>query len=250
MRKRSATENPDAREEKRRKDENIFLTSDFPSGVEASLLVLKNRFYDSKMKETSLPPVFFVHQIYAVVKNKTKVDREVAVLQSKSKIILFKLRGDEDDVAVTLAFTDDITDHISKHSSLRTVKHFTDNILPLIKDVSIDKQTLKNKFSLSENNINELIQNNLLVIQDIGSFWLSFPRAGEFTATYNLGRKCFLRMIAKSKYSEILESELLKRKLPKKAVLSTEYHILDLIGSEAVKCIPTTSGTLLRLVQR
>lgn len=75
------------------------------------------------------------------------------MLQSKCKIILFKLRGDEDDVAVTASLAEDITSHILKYSSSRTVKNFVDNVLPLIKDVSISKQTLKYKFSLSENNI-------------------------------------------------------------------------------------------------
>lgn len=77
MGKRSAPENSEEPKEKRPKEEDNFLTSDFPSDTEAALSFLKKKL--DKTRGT-LPPVYFVHQIYAIVKNKTKVDREVVRL--------------------------------------------------------------------------------------------------------------------------------------------------------------------------
>lgn len=150
-----------------------YLKSTFLNDTEAALSSLKAQC--SLNLKDRFPPIYFVHQIYAIVKNKTKVDREVVRnrtdeqeknicylliickinlldlqfqgnLQSEGKIILFKLRVDGDDVALAVAFTSDITEHILRHSESRIVKNFVENVLPYIKDVSIDKQSLKKKF--------------------------------------------------------------------------------------------------------
>ena len=54
-----------------------------------------------------------------------------------------------------------------------------------------------------------------------------------------------MQSIGRSKFKELPESVLVTRKL-KKTPLGAEYIVRDLIGSERVECIMTTSGRVLR----
>jgi len=96
----------------------------------------------------------------------------------------------------------------------------------------------------------DLVSAGLLTLRSAASFWLSFPNAGEFMKTYLKGRKSVLRTIRKCKFSETLQFELEQRKVEKSAKLGMLYHIHDIIGAELVKCVETTSGTLLRLTKK
>ncbi|KAL0270942.1 UNVERIFIED_CONTAM: hypothetical protein PYX00_008208 [Menopon gallinae] len=139
-----------------------------------------------------------------------------------------------------------IRPHIVQQTRSRIVKKYVEEVLPSIKNSSVDSAYLMNKFSLSRSDISELVREDLLVMRDVGSYWLSFPRCGQFVKAYNCGRKEILKIIKKSKFSEVLQMELEKKKLSKKASLGMSLHILDVIGSEAVQCKPTVSGMMLR----
>ncbi|GBM65593.1 hypothetical protein AVEN_215900-1 [Araneus ventricosus] len=65
--------------------------------------------------------------------------------------------------------------------------------------------------------------------------------------TFLYGRRAILQHVRRTKYKEILQNELEQRKLPKKALLGVLYHIYDIIGSDAVAPVETSSGIVLRL---
>ena len=52
-----------------------------------------------------LPKQVFVHQIYSLIQNKTKVDREIESLRKENKIVMFKCDSksfDDNDIVVCL----------------------------------------------------------------------------------------------------------------------------------------------------
>lgn len=226
-------------------DDSSF--SNTPSDTEAALLYLKSKFPIEKFKGR-LPPVLLVHQIYSIIKCKTLVDRDVNCLQAKGAVRLFKLGGEE--TALVVVYSDELINHITQHCPTKPViNRFLKDLIPKVQDVSIDK-TLLQELGFTQQEMSDLVRAGLLTLRSTASFWFSFPNAGEFMRTYLKGRKSVLRTIRKCKFSEILQFELEQRKLEKSAKLGMFYHIHDIIGAELVKCIETTSGTLLRLIKK
>ncbi|XP_069701542.1 inactive serine/threonine-protein kinase 19-like isoform X2 [Periplaneta americana] len=170
-------------------------------------------------------------------------------LQAKGVVRLFKLGGEE--AALVVIYFDDLVNHINQHCSKKhVISRFLKEVLPKVQDVSIDKALLRGELGFSQQEISDLVSSGLLALRSTASFWFSFPNAGEFMRAYLKGRKSVLRTIRKCKFSEILQFELEQRNLEKSAKLGMLYHIHDIIGAELVKCIETTSGSLLRLVKK
>ncbi|XP_049778456.1 serine/threonine-protein kinase 19-like isoform X1 [Schistocerca cancellata] len=218
---------------------------DAPSDTECALVYLRSKFPNEAF-EGHLPPVIVIHQVYAIVKCKTTVDKDVSVLQSKGKIRIFKLGGEES--ALVAIFTEDLKKHVLKWCAEKPIiTRFLNDVLPEMDDVSIDKSVLQKKFTLSEHDIRFLFGCGLLTLRSASSFWFSFPNAGDFMKTYLKGRKAVLATIKRSKFSEILQPELEQRKLKKSEKFGMVFYIYDIIGADLVECIETTSGNLLRL---
>lgn len=58
-----------------------------------------------------------------------------------------------------------------------------------------------------------------------------------------------MRIVRNAKFREVLERDMLKRKLLKGLKLGARYLIADAVGSEALKVALTTSGPLIGLGQ-
>lgn len=89
----------------------------------------------------------------------------------------------------------------------------------------------------------------IAVVGFTGMFYLTIPNASLFIRTLNGGQKYLKSVIRKSKFKETLLTELLTRTNKKTSKLGVTYYILDLIGSESVKLVSTTSGPLLRYIE-
>lgn len=222
--------------------------SELPNDTEAALIYLKEKFPIDAF-EGHLPAVLLIHQVYSIVKNKTKVDKEVADLQAKGKIKLFKLGGEE--TALVVIFTFDLINHVLKCcGNASKIDHYLKNVMTQIEDISIDKEVLRERFNLSEDDIRDLVSAGLLAMRSATSYWFSFPNAGEFMKIYLKGRKAVINTIKKSKFREILQSELEQRKLKRSEKLGMSYYIHDIMGADLVQCIETTSGNLLRVAKK
>lgn len=73
-------------------------------------------------------------------------------MQASGKAILYKLGGDKDNIAEIIVLYDDIKSHILKHSNSKVVKQFVE-VLPSIKNLSVDSAYLRSSFAFSESNI-------------------------------------------------------------------------------------------------
>lgn len=63
------------------------------------------------------------------------------------------------------------------------------------------------------------------------------------------GRQEILSLLQRRRQPELLEAELLKRKL-QRSVLGVRWHVTDMVGGGALLRIPTAVGPLLRAAKR
>uniref|UniRef100_A0A8D0HAI5 Serine/threonine kinase 19 n=1 Tax=Sphenodon punctatus TaxID=8508 RepID=A0A8D0HAI5_SPHPU len=222
-----------------------------PDGREAveSALRFVVTLFPRKLFEDSLPPLVLKHQIYSLVKDRTAVDRHLSQLKEEGLIRMFQQGFDTD--ALGVAFTEDyrakVLEAASERDYARTVRRFLDTVLSACPDLSFDKGRMMGDFGFRDTEITQLVNAGVLTVRDAGSWWLSVPGAGRYIKHFIKGRKAVLGMIQKAKYKEVLLSDLQSRRAPSAVKLGLPYHIHDLIGAQLVDCIPTTSGTLLRL---
>lgn len=78
---------------------------------------------------------------------------------------------------------------------------------------------------------------------------MTIPNASLFLRTLNGGLRYVRSTIKKTKFKEMLLTELLQREGKKTKKLGMTYFCLEVIGSEDVKLVGTTSGPLLRYVE-
>ena len=230
-------------------DSDQLSPAEIVNDTQAALLYLKSLFPTDKFLYR-VPTIILKHQLYSILENKTEVDRQLSLMQDAGEIQLFKLFSGTDEFAVVSM--SDYQDHIkncTRNKSMDvqdTVGNFICNILPKIKDVSLDRESLDN-FEMTEEIITVLMNAGVLIRRDIGSWWISIPGSGQYMKNLCSGRKAILRMIKQQKYKEILERELEKRTINTHSNLGISYHLHDIIGAEMVTKVKSASGHLIRL---
>uniref|UniRef100_A0A0D9R9I1 Serine/threonine kinase 19 n=1 Tax=Chlorocebus sabaeus TaxID=60711 RepID=A0A0D9R9I1_CHLSB len=203
--------------------------------------------------EDALPPIVLRSQVYSLVPDRTVADRQLKELQEQGEIRIVQLGFDLD--AHGIIFTEDyrtrVCDYVLKACDGRpyagAVQKFLASVLPACGDLSFQQDQMTQTFGFRDSEITHLVNAGVLTVRDAGSWWLAVPGAGRFIKYFVKGRQAVLGMVRKSKYRELLLSELLGRRAPAVVRLGLTYHVHDLIGAQLVDCISTTSGTLLRL---
>lgn len=79
-----------------------------------------------------------------------------------------------------------------------------------------------------------LVRHGILLPRDVGknkSWWFGIPGISPFVKSLIKGRSAVQLMMKRSKFNEVLESELESRKLSV-SKLGMKYHIHDLVGSD------------------
>ncbi|XP_072021535.1 inactive serine/threonine-protein kinase 19-like [Amphiura filiformis] len=227
-------------------DHQSISAEDIPNDTKASLLLLRSLF-NTKVFEDRVPAIIFKHQVYSIVNNKTLVDQQISEMRETKEIKLFRLGKEADEFCIV--FTDNYKDHLRKQfTNSDIIAKFIDTVVMETTDVSLNKTKMV-EFGFSDKDITHLLRGGALNVRDVGSWWLAVPGAGLFIKNLVKGRESLVRTIRKSKYKEMLQSELEARKLQAVKKLSMQYHMHDIIGAELVTKIQTTSGTLLRLVE-
>ena len=78
----------------------------------------------------------------------------------------------------------------------------------------------------------------VLLPRDVGkknkSWWLAIPSVSPFVKSLVKGRSAVQQIVKRSKFNELLWSELETRKLGV-SKLPVEYHIHDLVGSDQLE---------------
>lgn len=223
--------------------------ADGAADIRSSLQYLVTLF-SRKLFNDSLPPVVLKHQLYSLHNDKTSVDKQVNELRENGELLMFQLGFDSE--AFALVFAEDYRAKVLQgeagRETLGTVEKFLARLIPSCSDLSFNKEKMLKEFLFTDSEITQLVKSGVLTVRDAGSWWLSIPNSGKFIKYFIKGRKAVLGMVKKSKYGEILKTELEGRRTTSQVKFQMKYHIHDLIGAELVECIQTTSGTLLRYV--
>ncbi|XP_065271993.1 inactive serine/threonine-protein kinase 19 [Emys orbicularis] len=221
-----------------------------PGAVDSALRYLASLF-PRQLFEDALPPVVLKHQLYSLVRDRTAVDRQLSRLKDEGLIRLFQLGFDSDvfGVAFTQDYTAKVLQSVAGKEHAGTVRRFLETAFASCPELSYDNGRMLRDFGFRDPDITQLVNAGVLTVRDAGSWWLAVPGAGRFVKCFIKGRKAVLGMIQKAKYKEILLSDLQSRRAPSAVKLGLPYHIHDLIGAQLVDCIPSTSGTLLRLAE-
>lgn len=82
----------------------------------------------------------------------------------------------------------------------------------------------------------------------LGMFYLTIPNASLFLRTLNDGSKQIKSVIRRSKFKEMLLTDLLAKTSKKTKQLGNVYYVLDLVGTESVRLVATTTGPIIRYV--
>lgn len=221
--------------------------------------------FPSKELGDRFPPIVFKHQLYSLLENRTDVDREVNSLAEKGQIKIFQLGHRDEEFMILL--TTDFTAFVKRYHGLTehakgenvsqiniptkgkgTVTRFLNEVVGCVSDISISEEILLNKYGFKDKHLTELVNAGLLTLRNAGCWWFSIPGAGQFVKVFHKGRQAALRMIRMMQFKEILLEEFKKRKPPMSMKLGILYHSYDLVGSDFARCLKSTSGILLRII--
>ncbi|KAK7174111.1 hypothetical protein R3I93_001325 [Phoxinus phoxinus] len=206
--------------------------------------------FSRKLFNDSLPPVVLKHQLYSLHSDKTSVDKQLNELRASGELLMFQLGFDSE--AFALVFAEDYRAKVLQgeagRETLETVEKFLDKMIPGCSDLSFNKEKMLKEFLFTDSEITRLVKSGVLTVRDVGSRWLSIPNSGKFIKYFIKGRKAVLGMVKKSRYGEILKTELEGRRTTSHVKFQMKSHVHDIVGAELVECIQTTSGTLLRYV--
>ncbi|XP_068106432.1 inactive serine/threonine-protein kinase 19 [Hyperolius riggenbachi] len=205
--------------------------------------------FPRKLFNDALPPMFLRHQMYSLIQDRTTVDRLLSSLQQKGEVCLVQPGFDHDTFLVVMRedLRSAVVKGMDESSRAAIVQKFLDSSLFTYSKISYDREEIMHKHSFSDREITQLVRSGLLTVRDAGSWWLAVPGSGKFISHFIKGRKALLSQINKARYKEVLLTDLSTRKCPPTLRLGMEYHIHDIIGAGLVDCIPTASGTLLRI---
>lgn len=99
---------------------------------------------------------------------------------------------------------------------------------------------------MTEKHIDVLIRFSLLRRESPGWFAFAIPYAGRAINSIVKGRRELVGLVKRRRFGEILLSKAESIRL-KRSILSTQFHLKDLIGSGELESTDTTVGPVLRL---
>ncbi|XP_065185794.1 inactive serine/threonine-protein kinase 19-like [Sycon ciliatum] len=222
-----------------------------PSETEAAIQLVSARFPSAGVLGGAMPPLALKHQLYAVVNDRTLVDRQLVDLSQRGVVQQFHLTTGLDEYAVV--FQSDYKRHVQgccvSTDTESDIGKLVDSLLEGVHgDVTVSKELLKERLEFSESDVTLLVSSGVLVMCNVNAWYLAIPNASVFVKALTKGRQLILRSIRQQRHKEILQLELEQRRISG-IRLGILYHIYDIKGGDYVTSVSTTSGDLLRLVE-
>ncbi|KAK8779488.1 hypothetical protein V5799_019164 [Amblyomma americanum] len=223
------------------------------AGETKSALQMLRSIFPSDKFQAGFPAIAMRHQLYAMVPNRTEVDKALTEMTERGEVRVFQLGPHETDAAVL--FTEDYGIYVhqrSGHSS--AVEKLLERVVLRCWNASYSHSSLAIEHGLSDSDISELEHLGLLVPHGMGDdgsggrhWWLGVPGALCFLRTLVRGRVALLQVLRRSKHQELSRAELESLRLPRGTKLGIGYFVYDAVGANLVACVKTTAGDLLRL---
>ncbi|KFM65644.1 Serine/threonine-protein kinase 19, partial [Stegodyphus mimosarum] len=123
---------------------------DIPTDTSPALQYLSSIFPLEKF-QNRLPPIVMRHQIYAFVKCRTEVDKQLSDMCKQGEIRLFKLGNSEDEIAIV--YMKDYKQHIERCCQNNTVVgNFMNTVVTVCPDICFAKNILMSNYGIKEGN--------------------------------------------------------------------------------------------------
>ena len=241
---------------------SIYSSTGLPSDTLAAVQLLKREF--PNFNNLTPIPVMLEHHIYSIITDRTMGMKELDQLISENILKKLYISTREDDTAIIFVedykklINDIIKKVITKSNQVQkvmTLKVYL-NEFNHFANLSITLLELEEIYNMKRNNINHiqaakyLKEEGLLVkrciLEGSVSFWIAIPGIGKFCKHLVEGRKKICCIIRKLPFREILETDLIQRNI-RNVDMNIRFYIRDLIGSEKIVTLNTTSGRLFRL---
>ena len=203
-------------------------------------------------KAFNFPKVAFKSQFYPIFGDKSQVEQQIQKALSKGTIKMFQtsLGAGQFCVMLTKDYLTDIRDLHKKRNGdkemSRALRIYMEKVVPNCTGISVSKELMREHL-ISDEEVTELIRFGVLTVKDFNQWWIAVPRVGGLIMSLTDGRKAVINIVKKSKHQESNCGELLKRKCPKNAKLGMTYLLLDLIGSNMLTCVDSTTGKIVRV---
>ncbi|OTF78481.1 serine/threonine-protein kinase 19-like protein [Euroglyphus maynei] len=215
---------------------DIKTIGDFSTVAEAYEYIRQLCLRSSLIQERSLPPIVWRHQLYSLFDDMSKVDVALETMIDKDmiRIICHGESSRENDAIIRI---DDFVNYYRKDSKSKNlfIELFITKVIQRIKHTEYSDKQLNDVGFLSEA-LSKLSSLGLLTKNDLDQRQLSFAGIGIMVRTLNTGREQLIKILKKARYSQLLESELIKRfESQQKNVknlnqFGLEFHLYDLYG--------------------
>lgn len=218
-----------------------------PTDVLSAMACIFSLALWAKLEASSIPPVVLRHQLYTFLSDRSQVDREVGQLLSEHVLVQVQIDRDTYGLINVKDFVRTAGQSMQKCDVASGIREKFISAIEMGRvEVSMRRDRLQQLCSLSDADISTLVRCGLLAIRDAHTVWLSIPNAYVLTRALTDGRQVIVDAIRRTKFKEVLLSELLKKPLAKGISTGIRYCLLDLIGSETLTFVDTTSGPMLR----
>lgn len=227
------------------------------SDTEAALLLLWGEFPANVYGCT---PVALQSQVYSLVRDRTEVDNTLARLRRENRVRVVSLpsSGREDFCVVRTADLEDL----ALSFACPAARRFVERVLPAHTETGVTGERLRQLLAAGDDDNGdgsaskrdsdevELVRRGLLVARHAGGFWFAVPGAGRLSVDLRRGRRELVGRVARKRYKEALESEVLRARLRLAGGLPVRFLLRDALGHGLLRRVSTTGGTLLRVDAR
>ncbi|PAA59065.1 hypothetical protein BOX15_Mlig004903g1 [Macrostomum lignano] len=228
---------------KRARQSNNGNESDSDGEVWPSVQRLLTLFPADSFKP-ALPRIALKHQLYSLCLRRACIDQELQQLRDSGRLRMFKIGGETDERFALMLSEEFEAFARTRQGRLPDVvfRRYLNLVLRETTDLSV---TPGPNLPFSDTEISDLVQAGFLTVRDFGCYWVACPDMGRFVSVYRKMRVRILRTVRRTKFKEMLRSEL-ETRLPQSSP-PLEYMMHDLVGDGTLRAIDTTSGVLYRL---
>eukprot|EP00698_Gefionella_okellyi_P014742 TRINITY_DN4099_c0_g1_i1.p1 TRINITY_DN4099_c0_g1~~TRINITY_DN4099_c0_g1_i1.p1 ORF type:complete len:248 (+),score=54.67 TRINITY_DN4099_c0_g1_i1:52-795(+) len=219
------------------------VSAELPSDVIVAIDLLRAQF--PKMEK--VPPVALKNQVYALVADRTIVDRDLDRLHLQGIIRQFRWSGGEYAILRTEDYVNliDAAQANAKIAKERATFEMFREVNRTEHEAAITRaQLLSNR--IDDDAITVLVNHGFLVLERPDVYLFSIPNAGTFRLQCSAGRREITMLLKRQSYREMSMQKLLKKKL-RASNLTVRFHVRDMQGAGALRVMDTAVGQLVRL---
>jgi serine/threonine kinase 19 len=230
-----------------RQEEEELSFRDFPNSIVndtmtdtfSVILYLKDRL------DSRFPPLVFLHQIYALLKHRTQVDREIELLKRERRILKFRLAHSLNSIAVM--FSEDYEKYLIEIQDQHEIfRNFHDYLKSRDVETMLDTTSMLQSMQAKDEELTLLMNEGFLAIRDEISFWLGVPNVGILLSQLMKAKDELIKYLRRRPFFEILERDIISKKF-KHIFMDIRYVLLYMEGIGLLEARSSPSGTLYRL---